>query len=102
MSEIGHANMIVTLDVSYESYTVSHLYAFVSNLQRVLNIPAMLLRLCHIGVGSLKLIFQLPLSLQQAVFPLSSEQEEKLASLGVEQLSCGDYQFNRQGIEVTQ
>ena len=102
MSEIGHANMFVTLDATYESYTVSDLCSFVNNLERVLKIPAVSLRLCRIGGGSLKLIFQLPLSLQQTIFPLSSEQEEALAGLGVEQLSCGDYQFPRQEIEVTQ
>ena len=101
MSEIGHANMIVTLDATYESISISHLYAFVGNLQRVLKISPISLRLCRIGGGSLKLILQLPLSLQQAIFPLSSEQEAALASLGVEQLSCGDYRFTRQETEVT-
>ena len=101
MSEIGHANMFVTLDATYESYTVSHLYAFVSNLQRVLKVPAVSLRLCRIGPGSLKMIFQLPHSVQQAIFPLSSEQEEALSGLGVVQLSCGDYQFTRHENEVT-
>ena len=100
MSEIGHANMFVTLDATYESYTVSHLYAFVSNLQRVLKVPAVSLRLCRIGPGSLKMIFQLPHSVQQVIFPLSSEQEEALSGLGVVQLSCGDYQFTRHETEV--
>ena len=101
MSEIGHANMFVTLDATYEGYTISHLYAFVSNLQRVLKLPAVSLRLCRIGPGSLKMIFQLPHSVQQATFPLSSEQEEALSGLGVVQLSCGDYQFTRHEDEVT-
>ena len=100
MSEIGHANMFVTLDVMYESYTVSHLYAFVSNLQRVLKVPAMSLRLCRIGPGSLKIIFQLPYSVQQSIFPLSSDQEKALSDLGVVLLSCGDYQFTRHEVEV--
>ena len=101
MSQIGHSNIIVTLDATYESYTVSHLYAFVGNLQRVLKVPAVSLRLCRIGPGSLKMIFQLPHSVQQAIFPLSSEQEEALSGLGVVQLSCGDYQFTRHENEVT-
>ena len=100
IDEDGHANMIVTLDTTYDSYTVSHLYAFVSNLQRVLKIPAMSLRLCRIGVGSLKLIFQLPHSLQQTTFPLSSDQEAALGDIGVVLLSCGDYLFNQQADEV--
>ena len=69
IDEEAHANMFVTLDVMYDSYTVSHLYAFVSNLQRVLKIPAVSLRLCRIGPGSLKLTFQLPLFIQRATFP---------------------------------
>ena len=96
MSEIGHANMFVTLDATYDSYTVSHLYAFVSNLQRILKIPAVSIRLCRIGSGSLKLIFQLPHIIQQDIFPLSSHQEAELVCLGVVELSCGDYQFSRQ------
>lgn len=95
MSEIGHANMFVTLDVTYDCYTVSHLYSFVSNLQEVLKIPAVSLRLCRIGPGSLKLTFQLLHSVQQAVFPLSREQEVALSTLSIVELSCGNYQFAR-------
>ena len=93
ISEDGHANMFVTLDLIYDSYNISHLCSFVSNLQRVLKIPAISLRLCRIGPGSLKLIFQLPNSVQQLIFPISSDQIADLSSLGVMELSCGDYQY---------
>ena len=98
--EEGQANMFVTLDDSFDKCNVNHLSAFVSNLQKILNISDITLRLCRIGPGSLKLIFQIPLSVQQAIFPLSSEQEAELSSLGVVQLSCGDYQFTPQQTEV--
>ena len=101
MSEEGHANMFVTLDETFENCSVSHLWSFVGNLQKVLNISDVTLRLCHIGPGSLKLIFQLPHFVQQAIFPLSSEQEVALACLGVVQLSCGDYWFSRQEMKVS-
>ena len=100
MSEEGHANMFVTLDETFDNCNVSHLWSFVSNLQKILNISNITLRLCRIGPGSLKLILQLPHFVQQAIFPLSSEQEAALAGLGVVQLSCGDYQFTRQEIKV--
>ena len=100
IDEDAHANIFVTLDATYDSYTVSHLYAFVSNLQRVLNIPAISLRLCRLGPGSLKLIFQLPHSIQQVTFPLSRDQERVLTSLGVILLSCGNYLFNEQDNKV--
>ena len=83
IDEDSHANMFVTLD-----------------MQRVLKIPPHALRLCRIGPGSLKLIFQLPHSVQQATFPLSSDQEAALTSLGVILLSCGNYLFSQQGNEV--
>ena len=100
ISEEEQANMFVTLDDAFDNCNVNHLSAFVSNLQKVLNISDITLRLCHIGPGSLKLIFQLPHFVQQDIFPLSSEQETNLSSLGVVQLSCGDYQFIRRQTKV--
>ena len=97
MSEEGCANLFVTLDDSFDNCAVSHLSVFIGNLRTILKIPSnVVLRLCRINLGSIKLIFQIPLSLQQAIFPLSSEQEAELSSLGVIQLSCGDYQFTPQ------
>ena len=101
MSEEGCANLFVTLDDSFDNCSISHLNVFIGNLRRILNIPSnVALRLCRINFGSIKLIFQLPLSIQQAIFSLSSEQEAELSSLGVVQLSCGDYQFTRQQTKV--
>ena len=101
MSEEGCANLFVTLNDSFDNCSVSHLNVFIGNLRKILNIPSNVgLRLCRINLGSIKLIFQIPHSVQQAIFPLSSEQEAELSSLGVVQLSCGDYQFTRQQTKV--
>ena len=95
MNEDGYANLFVTLDDSFDNCTVSHLNVFIGNLRKILNIPSnVVLRLCRINLGSIKLIFQIPLFVQQSIFPLFSHQEAELSSLaGVVQLSCGDYQF---------
>ena len=101
MSEDGCANLFVTLDDSFDNCSASHLNVFIGNLRKILNIPSnVALRLCRINLGSIKLIFQISRSVQQAIFPLSSEQEAELFSLGVVQLSCGDYQFTRQQTKV--
>ena len=101
MCEEGSANLFVTLDDSFDNCAVSHLNVFIGNLSKILKIPSnTALRLCRINLGSIKLIFQLPHSVQQAIFPLSSEQEAELSSLGVVELSCGDYQFTSQQTEV--
>ena len=101
MSKEGCANLFVTLDDSFDNCAVSHLNVFIGNLRKILKIPSsVVLRLCRVNPGSIKLIFQIPLSVQQAIFPLSSEQEIELSSLGVVQLSCEDYQFTPQQTEV--
>lgn len=101
MNEDGHANMFVTLDDSFEDCNLNHLQSFVSNLRKILKISSDEgLKLCRIEYGSIKLIFQVLLFVQQAIFPLSSKQETALSDLHVLQLSCGDYSFFRQGKKV--
>ena len=94
----GLAKMLVTLDETYESYTLKYLELFVSNLRKILKISssAMFIKLCQIDPGSLKLTFQLHRSMIEDIFPLSHEQEAELAKLGVDNLSLIYYQFNRQ------
>ena len=72
MNEKGHANVIVTLDDSFDNCNVNHLQSFIGNLQKALGLSSdAVLTLYCIESGSLKLILQLPHSFQQAIFPLS-------------------------------
>jgi hypothetical protein len=93
INEDGRSNMFVTLDKSYDNCTVSCLKNFEKELAKILNVSSDVVILCRIAPGSLQLIFQIPLSIQRDIFPLSSEQEVALTKLGVVQLSCGEYQF---------
>ena len=94
ISEAGRSNMFVTLDKSYDNCTVSSLKNFERKLAKLLNVSSdVVVTLCRILPGSLQLIFQIPLSIQKTIFPLSSEQEVALTELGVVQLSCGEYYF---------
>ena len=98
MSE-GLAEMVVTLDRTYDDYTLSYLELFVNDLRKILNISSSAaFKLCHIAPGSLKLTFQLHHSMREDIFPLTREQEAELAKLGVDNLSLHViyYQFNRQ------
>jgi hypothetical protein len=104
MSEDGYSNMFVILDDSFDNCTVSHLNIFIDDLRKTLKISSDVhLKLCRICRGSVTLIFQLPTSIQQTVFktPLSEEQEKDLADLGIVELSCGTYHFNRKENTVT-
>ena len=96
ISEAGRSNILVTLDKSYNNCTVSCLKNFERELAEILiqNVSSdAVVVLCRIAPGSLQLIFQIPLSIQKTIFPLSSEQEVALTKLGVAQLSCGEYSF---------
>ena len=95
ISEAGRSNMFVTLDRSYDNCTVSSLKNFERELAKILNISSdVVVILCRIAPGSLQLIFQIPLLIQNTIFPLSSEQEHALTKLGVAQLSTGEYYFS--------
>ena len=90
----GLANMYVTLDETFNSCTIRGLDLFVENLRKTLKISTgAIFKLTHVAPGSLKLTFQLPYSLLQDIFPLSSEQEAALNGMGVANLWL-IYQFN--------
>ena len=93
ISETGRSNVFVTLDRSYDNCTICCLKNFERELAEILNVSSDVVVLCRIAPGSLQLIFQIPLSIQKTIFPLSSEQEVALTKLGVAQLSCGEYYF---------
>ena len=91
----GLAKMLVTLDKTYDNYTLSCLELFVNNLRKILNISSSaMFKLCRIMPGSVKLTFQLHYSMVEDLFPLTCEQETALTNLGVSNLSLIYYQFN--------
>ena len=101
-SELGamtddNAELFVTLDETYDDCTVSVLQLFVRKLAEILKLSSCAgLKLCRIDFGSLKLTFQIPIFVQEDIFPLSADQSRALSGLGVVHLSCGDYQFTKE------
>lgn len=60
--------------------------------------PSSIFNLCHVEAmnpGSLKLTILIPLSVMQEVFPLSTEQEEKMTMMGINHLWF-IYQFHKE------
>ena len=94
MSKDDHVDLVVKVDSVYEKFTVKELKKFECRLSTIFCVsPQSVLRLCQVEKGCLQLIFQVPLFVQQEIFPLSSEQKSALAAEGVIRLTCGDYQF---------
>ena len=94
LSDIEHADIFVKLDSQYDNYTVIQIEGFRHKLSDILHLSSQgILRLCRIEKGCIQLRFQVPLFVQQEIFPLSREQERALADVGVIKLTCGEYQF---------
>ena len=84
-NEEGHADFYVALDENYGDCSLYKLHSFVNDLQKVLNVPPSS-GLKPYRIEGLKLTFQLHFSLLKFVFPLTKEQEAKVARIGVKDL----------------
>ena len=94
ISDADHADIFVKVDSRYENYTVEQIEDFRHQLSEILGVsPQGILRLCRVDKGCFQLMFQVPTFVKQEIFPLSGEQEESLAAMGVIRLTCGEYQF---------
>lgn len=77
---------------SLHDLTLSQVQMFASILRRELDCDLRLTS-CRREEGSLELGFGVLSSAARSVFPLSEERRRKLVSLGVWQVTCGDYIF---------
>ena len=91
--KLNNTNAILTikLDSHYEQCSLNQLKLLETDFCKILNTSNM--NLCHVTSGCMQLTFQLPWFVQNEVFPLSQEQEEKLAELHVHRVICGYYHF---------
>ena len=88
-------NLVMKVDQRLELlYTMESIRGFQEDVERILNIKE--LQLCTVEKGCLKLRYNIPLFMQDMVFPLSSEQEGMLQGIGVIGLTCEKYKFGRQ------
>ena len=93
VSEADHADLLLKIDSVYEQFTLEALENFQHRLKEILHLSQGVLRLCRVDEGCFQLMFQVPLFVQQEIFPLSSEQERALVTEGVIKLTCGNYKF---------
>ena len=92
----GHIDLVMKLDSKYDKYTLIAIKDLRVTLGKLLHITPETLYLWKIEDGCINLTFQIPHFVQEAILPLSAEQETTLLELGVLQLTCGDYHFPRQ------
>ena len=94
VSDAGHVDIIVKLDVQYKNFTVADIEIFCHKLSEIVHVSSQgILCLCRIDKGCIQLTFQVPSFVQQKLFPLSRKQEMALEEEGVMKLKCGKYHF---------
>lgn len=97
----SHVKLCVKLDVLFKQYRIEELQAFRSWLSKTLGVSEGALHLCFIGEGCIQFIFEIPLFVKEAIFPLSPEQERALLENGVVEVECYEYKFAKKVCEFT-
>ena len=99
--DADHADIFVKVDSQYKYWTVEQIQRFRHKLREMLCVSSQgILHLCRIDEGCWQLMFQVPTFVQQEIFPLSREQEESLAAMGIIKFTCGEYQFKVKCLEL--
>ena len=86
--------LCVKLESDYDKLV--ELKQFQCQLSLILEVSVHVLRLSSVKNGCIQLTFLIPDFIQEAIFPLSVEQETTMKELGIIQLWCGSYHFPSQ------
>lgn len=95
------ANLVIKLEGEMDRYKMYHLEGFQSRFSNIIRVSEYTLRLCTVEKGCLRLTYQAPHFVLDAIFPLSEDQKATLRAEGVSWLSCGNYHdhlFNQVGV----
>ena len=92
---ITRSELHVKLDSMYDKCKLEELKDLQYRLWSILKVSVYVCRLKSVEKGCFLLTFFIPHDLQNAIFPLSVEQENALLELGVRKLTSGIYQFPR-------
>jgi hypothetical protein len=86
--------LYVKLESDYDKLV--DLKQFQCHLGLILEVSVHVLRLSSIKDGCIQLTFLIPSFIQEAIFPLSADQERDMKALGILKLWCGNYHFPNQ------
>ena len=86
--------LYVKLESDYDKLV--DLKQFQCRLSLILDVSVHVLRLSSVKDGCIQLTFLIPSFIQEAIFPLSADQERDMKELGIIKLWCGNYCFPNQ------
>ena len=93
-SSVPRKGKVLHLKCSIPSKKCSFINSFLIDLSQKLRIYPHTLKLVSVNTGCILLVLSLPSAVAEKAFPLTSSQEMKLVSLGVQKLFCLNYYFN--------
>ncbi len=78
-----------------EDYSMKHLAGLISHISRALSVESHSLTLCTVEKGCVKLMCQIPLCVQDSIFPLNNANLGELMDIGVgiKLLKCGRWLY---------
>ena len=94
IKDVPPGTRVMIAKVDRDDYTLADLFFFRRAIPKELNIPNANLYFSFFFPGSLKLLHNIPDYLYSALFPLSKEIQEQLASIGITEVTCGDYEYD--------
>ena len=84
---------VMIAKVDRDDYTLDDLFFFRRAIPKGLNIPEYDLYFSFVHNGSLCLGYLIPEYLYSLLFPLTQKLQQQLASIGITELTCGDYEY---------
>uniref|UniRef100_A0A1X7T545 Uncharacterized protein n=1 Tax=Amphimedon queenslandica TaxID=400682 RepID=A0A1X7T545_AMPQE len=102
IKDIPPGTQVMIAKVDRRNYKPADLFFFRRAIPKELNIPHVYLYFSFVFPGSLKLLHNIPDYLYSALFPLTTEIQQQLASIGIIELICGDYKCNLRKLSASQ
>ena len=92
------SDVYVKLDskLENEKFTINQLHEFRFKISEILDVSLSAIRFCCTERGCIRVNWQIPHFVKQAVFPLSSQQEMLLEQQRVIHFSCENYEYSVQ------
>ena len=94
ITDVPPGTQVMIAKVDRDDYTPADIFFFRRAIPKELNIPNVNLYFSFILIGSLQLLHNIPDYLYSALFPLSTEIQQQLASIGITELTCGYYKYD--------
>ena len=87
---------IMVAKVAKDDYTCNDLYFFHKAIANSLEVPEYPFYFCRVGDGCLELTYSISDFLYSILFPLTNQQCQSLAKIGITKLTCGEYVYEIQ------